>query len=96
MTLEILRSLIWFKIKSLFNVAVFDPWADPDDAKLMYSINVENSIPSTRKFSAIIVAVSHQEFVNIKEEQWLTWLLPGGIVFDLKGIVPRSVKPVRL
>ena len=43
-----------------------------------------------------IVAVAHQEFVAINSDRWRQLLSANGVIFDLKGFVPRDLKPLRI
>lgn len=75
-----------------------DPVVCPEEAKHEYSLNVLTEIPiksiKEEAFSAVIVAVSHQEFVAMLPEQWLRLLKTDGVLLDLKGIVPRHLDNV--
>ena len=45
---------------------------------------------------AVVLAVAHEQFAGLKSEQWLQLLHPDGVRIDLKGIVPRELRPLRL
>lgn len=47
------------------------------------------------KFQILIVAVAHEAFKAFTIKDW-TELAKGKIVFDIKGIVPRELSPIRL
>lgn len=88
-------------IESLKNYAitssVFDPWALKQEALSEYGIDL---IPSHMelnpdKFQILIVAVAHEAFKAFTIKDW-TELAKGKIVFDIKGIVPRELSPIRL
>ena len=49
-----------------------------------------------QKYSAIIVCVAHDKFKNIKKDKWMKIIGEDGIIFDLKGIVPKGIKTLRL
>jgi UDP-N-acetyl-D-galactosamine dehydrogenase len=66
-------------------VDVYDPWANPKEVKHEYNIQISNSIP-VGKYSAIILAVAHKEFLNLDIRSFA----PNGIVFDVKGILPKA------
>jgi UDP-N-acetyl-D-galactosamine dehydrogenase len=72
-------------------VDVYDPWANPKEVKHEYNIQISNSIP-VGKYSAIILAVAHKEFLNLDIRSFA----PNGIVFDVKGILPKEIVDSRL
>ena len=75
---------------------VVDPWVDADEALRVYGLSVLASIPEGLRFQAVIAAVAHQQFIDLKEENWSLLLKSDGLLLDLKGIVPRSLNPLRL
>jgi UDP-N-acetyl-D-galactosamine dehydrogenase len=73
------------------NVEVYDPWANKIEVKHEYGIEISNSIPN-EKYAAIILAVAHKEFLNLD----IRYLSPNGVVFDVKGILPKNIIDSRL
>ncbi len=75
---------------------VYDPWADPAEVKHEYGIALapgETLTPATLKtFSAVILAVSHEEFKNFDHSA----LAPNTIVYDIKALWPREKVTARL
>jgi len=65
------------------NVTTFDPWANPEEVKHEYNLNVVNKIPD-EKFDAVILTVAHQEFTNIDLKNYLK---EGGVIYDVKGVL---------
>jgi len=65
------------------NVITFDPWANPEEVKHEYNLNVVNEIPD-EKFDAVILTVAHQEFTNIDLKNYLK---EGGVIYDVKGVL---------
>ncbi|WP_144605231.1 nucleotide sugar dehydrogenase [Algoriphagus algorifonticola] len=68
-------------------VDVYDPWADPLEVKHEYDVDIlsgENA-PDFHKYSALILAVSHDQFkqLNIKRS-------PNQVVFDVKGVLQKD------
>ena len=67
------------------NVDVYDPWVDKAEAKKYYGYDlIENPFTCKKRYDAIIVAVGHQEFVALTQEDYQN---VGGVVIDVKGIV---------
>ena len=77
------------------NVDIFDPHVDPEEAKKFYNLVLLEGLRKTKKYSAIIVAVQHQEFKNITQKEWLNLVKDKYVIYDLKGIVPRNLKVIR-
>lgn len=74
------------------NIIVFDPWANPEAVKQEYGIEIVNRLPS-EKFDAIILGVAHNQFLNLDIKQMLN---ENGVVYDVKGALPRDIIDVRL
>lgn len=74
------------------NVTVFDSWINAEAAEKEYKIKVENVLPN-KKFEAIILAVPHQDFLELN---FRNLLLENGIIYDVKGILPKSENVFRL
>ena len=74
------------------NITVYDPWADKEKAVAEYGIAIVNDLPEER-FDAIILGVAHRQFeqVNLK-----ALLREGGVVYDVKGVLPRELVDDRL
>lgn len=75
---------------------IVDPCVDASSVKNDLDIDVIQAVPTSQKFKAIIVAVAHTEFSNYSPDVWSDLLAPQGIIYDLKGIVPRQLLPIRL
>lgn len=75
---------------------VFDPWVDPKEAQREYGLTVLPEIPSGQCWSAVVVAVAHQQFRALAAEQWKLLLTSDGVLVDLKGLVPRELGALRL
>jgi hypothetical protein len=43
-----------------------------------------------------VAAVAHHQFRAMAPEQWRELLKADGVIFDLKGLVPRLLEPIRL
>lgn len=74
------------------NITVYDPWANPVAVKHEYGINVVNELP-INKFNAAIMAVAHNNFVNIDME---TLLEEKHVVFDVKWTLDKKSVDGRL
>lgn len=85
---DIVQELIEFGT----SVKVFDPWVNTENVQQEYHINLESSLPKS-KFSAIILAVPHQEFLEAPFEEFLS---EKGFIFDVKGVLPKKENTIRL
>ena len=74
------------------NITVFDPWANADHVFQEYGVTVTNEVPTT-KFDAVILAVAHNEFLNMDVKSFAK---DGGVIYDVKGILPRDIIDGRL
>ena len=69
------------------DVVVYDPEADPAEAMHEYGIAVERMIPKGR-YDAVVLAVKHNAIVSLGEDKLRRLLKPGGVLYDLKGVLP--------
>ena len=75
------------------NVDIYDPWANPVEVKHEYNLNILSKYPEGNGYSAIILAVAHNEFKEINMSEHKN---NGTIIYDVKGILPREVVDARL
>ena len=73
-----------------------DPWVDSEQAHREYALTVLPEIPTSQCWSAVVVAVAHEQFRALAAEQWKLLLTPDGVLVDFKGLVPRQVDALRL
>ncbi len=73
-----------------------DPWVDAEEAERLYGLRVLGEIPAGSCFEAVVAAVAHRQFAALAVLQWRQLLAPGGVLLDLKGIVPRELMAQRL
>ena len=79
------------------NVEIYDPWANPDAVKHEYDITL-TSKPLDElkgKFDAVILGVAHKEFMECDVRSLLK-NPEEGVVYDVKGILPREIIDGRL
>ena len=72
------------------NVTIYDPWANPDLVKHEYGVCSESGDMEALKgkFDAVILAVSHKEFLGVNVRNFLKD--GSGVVYDVKGLLPRE------
>lgn len=74
------------------NITIYDPWANLQQVKHEYGLDVVNHLPA-QKFDAVILAVAHDKF---KELDIKTLVKDEGVVYDVKGVLEREVVDGRL
>ena len=74
-------------------VDVYDPWADPAEVKHEYGISSISQYPEGNGYSAIILAVAHNEFMDIDLKVHKD---NGAIIYDVKGILDGALTDGRL
>jgi UDP-N-acetyl-D-glucosamine/UDP-N-acetyl-D-galactosamine dehydrogenase len=72
------------------NVEVVDPGAGKHEVKEEYKIELKDE--PTGKYEAVIVAVSHKEYLNLDESYFASLLNEDGLVVDVKGILRGKIK----
>lgn len=68
-------------------VTTYDPWANPKEVEHEYKIESTTKL-SPEKYDAIVLGVSHKEFLTIDLEAHLN---DNGVVYDVKGILGDKV-----
>jgi UDP-N-acetyl-D-glucosamine/UDP-N-acetyl-D-galactosamine dehydrogenase len=76
-------------------VVVYDPMADAELAKHEYGLALTNELPKG-PFDAVILAVKHEPIAKMGEAGIKALLAPGGLIYDLKGILPPTVSHARI
>ena len=88
--IDIYQDLVEFGL----DVTVYDPWVDLKEVNQEYGIEVSNSKSVLGiKYSAIILAVSHNEFLEIDLTKMKN---KKSILFDIKGFLPQNMVDARL
>lgn len=74
-------------------VDVYDPWANPEEVKREYNLDMLNSnvVPDINNYSVVIYAVAHKIFKNIQIEKSDTL-----VVYDVKGELAKHKVDSRL
>jgi len=72
-------------------VAVADPWADPEEVRHEYGIELV-SLDSMNALDGLVVAVAHQEFAALKPQALRAMCKPDHqpVIGDLKGVFQRQ------
>lgn len=77
------------------NISIYDPWANPVRVKHEYNLDICSDLDSinSRKYDAVILSVAHNQF---KELDIRHFLKGNGVVYDVKGVLPKGVYDARL
>jgi UDP-N-acetyl-D-galactosamine dehydrogenase len=89
---DIVRALHGYNVQ----VDVYDPWIDVNEAKHEYGIACLTEIPMTAQYSAIILAVGHDQFVELGELGIKSLGKTGAVLFDVKSVLPLGATDGRL
>ena len=81
--IDVVNSLKDYGVK----IAIFDPWANIEEVKHAYSLQITNTLPNS-KFDAIVLGVSHKEFLNIN---LASLAKETSVIYDVKGILDDSL-----
>tara|TARA_R100001369_G_scaffold92247_1_gene136403 strand:+ start:3376 stop:4662 length:1287 start_codon:yes stop_codon:yes gene_type:complete len=76
------------------NIDVFDPWANPDEVKKEFEIELltkENQLKDT--YDGLVLAVSHNQFMTFPLDSYLA---ENSVVFDVKSFYPIEKTDGRL
>ena len=74
------------------NITIYDPWASKEKVMHEYGIEVTNELPKDQ-FDAIILGVAHNNFLELDVKSLVK---ANGVIYDVKGVLPRNVIDGRL
>jgi UDP-N-acetyl-D-galactosamine dehydrogenase len=74
-------------------VDVHDPWANGDEVQHEYGIEIQAFISEQINYSAVVLAVAHDKFLHLDVRRIVG---SKGVVYDVKGILPRNIVDARL
>lgn len=76
-------------------VDVYDPWADPEQAKHEYGIDLIGK-PQENHYDAVVLAVAHREFQQLGADNIRMFGTDNSILYDVKHILPKDAVDGRL
>jgi len=79
---DIYKELLEFGL----NVDVYDPWANADEVKHEYGLDILPEFDEYKRYEAVLLAVAHDEFSSFDFEKYFRG---GSVVFDAKAVVDR-------
>lgn len=75
------------------NITVYDPWANALAVKHEYNIEIVSELPQKIQYDAVILGVAHKEFLQLDVKSLVR---EGGVIYDVKGLLPRDIIDDRL
>lgn len=90
--LDIVKHLQTYNIQ----VDVYDPWINVKEAQHEYGQHCLINAPAPGQYAAIILAVSHHQFLTLGEAGLKAFGQPGAVLFDVKSILPLGAADGRL
>jgi UDP-N-acetyl-D-galactosamine dehydrogenase len=83
---DVVKELVSYGV----SVDVTDPKANSEELKHEYGFELVKTIGSD--YDAVIVAVNHKEYLELKEDWFASLLSKDGLVVDIKGILKDKIK----
>lgn len=80
---DVIKELETYGVK----IEVVDPFADKEEVRHEYNINLSDKIEG--QYDAIILAVSHKPYTILEGAFFEKHLVHDGVVFDIKGLYPE-------
>ena len=77
------------------NVDVYDPWADKEEVKREYGIELKDNI-NMNDYDGVVLAVSHKEFKELEEDLKKAKEKKDIAVYDIKSFFDKSIVDGRL
>jgi UDP-N-acetyl-D-glucosamine/UDP-N-acetyl-D-galactosamine dehydrogenase len=74
-------------------VDVYDPWADPEEVKREYNIEMVQNPAQSDYYDGLILAVSHDKYLDF---DFKSCVKSNGVIYDVKGVLPRTITSGRL
>ena len=76
-------------------VDITDCWADSEEAHHEYGVTLLES-PKHGDYDALLLAVPHRQYAEMSAQDLRAFLKENGVLFDLKGVLPRGEADLRL
>jgi len=68
-------------------VTVYDPWANVEEVKQRYAIDILTTINDNSKYDAVVLGVAHKEFLKLDLKAFQK---ENAIIYDVKGVLKNS------
>ena len=90
--IDVIRGLQSFHAR----VDVYDPWANAADALHEYNLKLLKKMPAPKTYDAVVLAVSHKEFLQLGAVKIRALCKKEGVFYDVKGLFKKSESEERL
>lgn len=67
-------------------VDVHDVYADPEEAKRLYGIELMSTLDCVEPYHCLVGAVCHADYCKFQGQSFLSLLMPQGLIADVKGM----------
>ena len=85
---------IYHELQSFgLDVDIYDPWADAEEVKHEYDVDIVNELDQSTVYDAVVVAVAHNEFLKFDYQKIKR---NNGVIFDTKACLDRELVDGRL
>lgn len=81
------------------NVDVFDPWADRQEVKHEYGLDLIKDVEliNIKNYAGVVLAVAHEDFVKLESDiKYYRQINNSLFVYDIKGFFDKSIVDKRL
>jgi UDP-N-acetyl-D-glucosamine/UDP-N-acetyl-D-galactosamine dehydrogenase len=78
------------------SVDVHDPWADADEAHESYKVTLLPEVEANGSYAAVVLAVAHEQFKSGGTYDTRALTMSNGVVYDIKGVLPKEQVHARL
>jgi UDP-N-acetyl-D-galactosamine dehydrogenase len=91
---DIRNSKVADVVNELKSFSMHVDWVDPhaDAEEVMHEYNHPLVSAPAGQYDSVVVAVSHQEYVAMGEADLQSFLSPGGLLVDIKGIFKNKIE----
>ncbi len=74
------------------DVDVYDPWADVEEVDFEYGLNIITNVKilTSNTYSAVVIAVAHDEFKAFGISGISNLLTENGVIYDIKYLLPKN------
>ena len=76
-------------------IVLYDPLANPEEVHQTYGLSLHNDLPQG-PFDVVVLAVPHAEIVALGAERIEGLLIEGGLLYDIKCMLPPQAGAVRI
>ena len=89
--IDIVKELQTFGAK----IDIYDPWVDTDEVQKVYGLDALSTVPD-KKYQAVILAVAHQQFIDMDITAIQNLVSDNGVIYDVKAVLPIEAVDGRL